>query len=170
MTHNFWDTTNVRARAPPLNFYLWATGPPLLPVHTIYLLSIPILPMYLPKYQNICLVKSIILTLLSVQSDLIRRQYIGWIDLKTNIFLFKQLILKVIWHRAVFLIFFYSLYISWCALLHTVVHTYSLVYILRWMLKAVEEKKMNFELPMFQDFRGSSDGPIHLTFIVHLVR
>ena len=31
-------------------------------------------------------------------------------------------------------------------------------------------KKMNFELPMFQDFRGSSDGPIHLTFIVHLVR
>lgn len=39
------------------------------------------------------------------------------------------------------------------------------------MLKAVEEikKKMNIEMPMFQEFRGSSDGPIHLTFIVHLV-
>ena len=40
------------------------------------------------------------------------------------------------------------------------------------MLKAEDELKrkvMEIEIPTFQEFRGSTDGPLHVAFIVHLV-
>ena len=83
------------------------------------------------------------------------------------------MILKVICHRQYFFYFsipYMYVYQLMCIAARTV-HIYSLVHNISECSRLSEKKnhKMNIEMPMFQDFRGSSDGPIHLTFIVHLV-
>ena len=87
-------------RAPPLNFYLRATGPPPCP-HNLSTYS------YLCTYISEHLFGKIshIDPIISWKWPLYQIIYIGCVILKINILFFKQLILKVICRRQFFLYF-----------------------------------------------------------------
>ena len=143
MTYNFWDTLKVRAWAPPLNFYLWATArpPPYRYTQSIYLN--PYLCTYIVSehlFGKIYHIDRIISSKWTKYQIIYSLNYF-----KNKYIIFKHLILKVICYRRYFFYFsipYMYVYQLMCIAARTV-HIYSLVHNISECSRLSEKKSQN---------------------------